>query len=98
LPGRSKDKYGETHSGKHKYISVNFQKDWSAKGGTVEVTSKVEIDQGYTVEIESNVDLKLKDKLEDKQKEKRKALIKKNHPDRGGTDEALKKVLDEYGD
>ena len=94
MPGRSKKLFGEYH-GKHKYISANFQKDWSAKDGKVEVKTNVEIEQGYRVEVGSSIDLK--DKLEVKQKVKRRELIKKNHPDRGGSEEKLKKVLDEYG-
>ena len=95
MPRRDKESFGE-HHGKHKYISANFQKDWSAKGGKVEVKTNVELEQGYRVEVGSDIDLK--DKLEDNQKEERRKLIKKHHPDRGGTSEKLKKVLDQYGD
>ena len=95
MPNRRKDKFGEYH-GKHKYISANFQRDWSAKDGKIEVKTNVEIEQGYKVEVETKKDLK--ELMDDNMKEERRELIKKNHPDRGGTSEKLKKVLDEFGD
>ena len=95
MPNRRKDKFGEYH-GKHKYISANFQRDWSAKDGKIEVKTNVEIEQGNKVEVETKIDLK--ELMDDNMKEERRELIKKNHPDRGGTSEKLKKDLDEYGD
>ena len=95
MPSRRKDKFGEYH-GKHKYNSANFQRDWTAKDGTIEVKSQVEIEQGNKVEVETQIDLK--ELMDDNMKEKRRELIKENHPDRGGTEEKLKKVLDEYGE
>lgn len=95
MPNRRKDKFGEYH-GKHKYISTNFQRDWSAKDGKIEVKTNVEIEQGNKVEVETKIDLK--ELMDDNMKEERRELIKKNHPDRGGTSEKLKKVLDEFGD
>ena len=46
--------------------------------------------------METQIDLK--ELMDDNMKEKRRELIKENHPDRGGTEEKLKKVLDEYGE
>ena len=48
MTSRRKDKFGE-YNGKHKYISANFQRDWTAKDGTIEVKSQVEIEQGNKV-------------------------------------------------
>ena len=93
MPRRTKDKFGD-HHGKFKYISANFQK--SVDGNKIEIRSQVEMEQGDKVEVETEIDLK--ELMDDNQKEKRRELIKENHPDRGGTDEKLKKVLDEYGD
>ena len=93
MPKRTKDKIGE-HHGKFKYISANFQK--SADGSKGEIRSHVELDQGDKVEVETEINLK--ELMDEDMKDERRELIKKNHPDRGGTDEALKKVLDEYGD
>ena len=93
MPKRTKDKFGE-HHGKFKYISANFQK--SADGSKVEIRSQVEMDQGDKVEVETEINLK--ELMDEDMKDERRELIKKNHPDRGGTDEKLKKVLDEYGD
>ena len=95
MPSRRKDKFGE-YNGKFKYISANFQRDWTAKDGTVEIRSQIEMDQGDKVEIETEISLK--ELMDDNMKEKRRELIKENHPDRGGTEEKLKKVLDEYGE
>ena len=95
MPNRRKDKFGEYH-GKHKYISINFQRNWEVNDGKVEVKTDVEIEQGNKVEVETKIDLK--ELMDDNMKEERRELIKKNHPDRGGTSEKLKKVLDEFGD
>jgi hypothetical protein len=93
MPKRTKDKFGE-HHGKFKYISANFQR--SADGNKVEIRSQVEMDQGDKVEVETEINLK--ELMDEDMKDERREKIMKNHPDRGGTDEKLKKVLDEYGD
>lgn len=95
MPSRRKEKFGE-YNGKFKYISANFQRDWTAKDGTVEIRSQVEMDQGDKVEVETEINLK--ELMDEDMKDERREKIMKNHPDRGGTDEKLKKVLDEYGD
>ena len=97
MPGRSKDKYGQTHSGKHKYISVNFQRQWEATRDSIEVKTQVELEQGNNIEIETEVPIsgEISDRTIADQKEARRKKILENHPDRGGSEEALKKVLDE---
>ena len=100
MPRRSRDKFGEYH-GKHKYISANFQRDWEAKQDKVEVKTHVELEQGNTVEIETEIPETIEGAIADYTsediKKQRRERIKKAHPDRGGTDEELKKVLDEEG-
>jgi hypothetical protein len=96
MPGRqNKERYSE-YNGKYKYISEHFQSDFKLKNNKVEVKTEVEIEEGEKVEITDGIPLK--DQLDDKQKKKRRELIKKAHPDRGGSDEELKKVLDSHGD
>jgi predicted hydrolase (HD superfamily) len=99
VPRRSRDKFGE-HHGKHKYISANFNRDWEAKKDKIEVKSHVELEQGEEVEIKTDiVDVvgEIADYTSEDNKKTRRAKIMKAHPDRGGTDEELKKVLDEEG-
>jgi hypothetical protein len=95
MPGRQhKENYHEYH-GKYKYISKNFQPEWKADDDKIEVKTRVETDDG---DIAIPTEIPLKDQLDTKQKKKRRELIKKAHPDRGGSDEELKRVLDQHGD
>ena len=96
MPSRKKENFKE-HNGKFKYISKNYQRDFNIKDDDLEVATNVEIEQGENVSIPSKVELN-KDDFPQEVKNKRRELIKKNHPDRGGNEDELKKVLDEYGD
>ena len=96
MPGRqNKDNWSEYH-GKFKYISKNFQSDWKIDNDNIEVKTEVEIEEGEHLAV--NTEIPLKDKLDEKAKKKRRELIKKAHPDKGGSNEELKKVLDQHGD
>jgi len=98
MPRRGKDKFAEYH-GKFKYISANFQKDFDVKRDKVEVKSHVEIEQDEEVIVKTDVPIEgeIADYTAEDMKKARRDRIKKAHPDRGGTDEELKKVLDEEG-
>jgi hypothetical protein len=97
MPRRTKDKF-QDYNGKHKYVSVNFNRDNSA-----EITTPVELDEKTTLEIKDEVDIsgEISDAtepsatVEKKLKEERRERIKKAHPDRGGDPEELKKILAE---
>ena len=105
MPRRTKDKFGE-HHGKHKYISENYQRNWEAKAnGDVEIKTEVEMDIGEKVEIKTEVELN-PEEYPKEVKDKRRELIKKNHPDNQDQDdkeavdkssEKLKKILEDYG-
>ena len=96
MPKRSKDKYGEYH-GKHKYISANFQRQWEATKDSIEVKTQVELEQGETVDIKTDVAIEgeIADYTSEDMKKARREKILKAHPDRGGSEEELKRVLDE---
>ena len=96
MPSRKKDDFKE-HNGKFKYISKNYQRDWDAKDDELEVATNVEIDTGESIKVDTKVELD-KDDFPKEVKDKRRKLIKKHHPDRGGNADELKKVLDEFGD
>ena len=100
MPRRSRDRFGEYH-GKHKYISAHFNQDWEATEGEIEIKSHIELEQGETVDIKTKTGVEIEGEIADYTsediKKQRRDRIKKAHPDRGGTDEELKKVLDEEG-
>jgi len=95
MPKRSKNRFGEYH-GKHKYISANFQRDWEAKKDKIEVKSHIELEQGNNIEIETEIPIsgEISDRTIEDQKASRRKKILDSHPDRGGSEEELKKVLD----
>jgi hypothetical protein len=96
MPRRSRDKFGEYH-GKHKYISANFNRDWEVKDkGEIDVNDRIELEQGEFVEITTEIPEVADFTAQDMKNARRKKILD-NHPDRGGTDEELKKVLDEEG-
>ena len=96
MPRRTADRFGEYH-GKHKYISKAFQSDWKEKGDNIEVKTHVEIEQGERVEIPTDVPIsgEVADHTVDDTKKARRKKILKAHPDKGGSEEELKKILDE---
>jgi hypothetical protein len=96
MPSRRKADFKE-HNGKFKYVSANYQRDWNAKDDELEVATNVEIEQGEKIKVDTKVELN-KDDFPQEVKDKRRKLIKENHPDRGGNEEELKKVLEEFGD
>ena len=100
MPRRSRDKFGEYH-GKHKYISAHFNQDWAEKEGQVEIKSHIELEQGETVDINTKTDVEIEGEITDYKSEDvknaRRKKILDNHPDRGGSEEELKKILDEEG-
>ena len=98
MPRRGKDKFAE-YNGKFKYVSANFQKDFAVKSDKVEVKSHVEIEQDEEVIVKTDVPIEgeIADYTAEDMKKARRKKILDNHPDRGGSEEALKKVLDEEG-
>ena len=96
MPRRKKEDFKE-HNGKYTYVSKNFQK-WELKDNNLEVKSQVELDQGH-VEIKTDIPIEgeIADYTSADIKKARRERILKSHPDRGGSEEELKKVLDEEG-
>ena len=97
MPRRKKEDFKE-HNGKFTYVSANFQKEWELKDNNLEVKSQVELDQGH-VEIKTEIPIEgeIADYTSEDMKNARRERILKAHPDRGGSEEELKKVLDEEG-
>ena len=99
MPNRNKKTFGE-HNGKHKYISKNYQRNWSVTKDGLEVKTDVEIETGEKLVVETTVESIVKEELPKEVKKQRRKLIKKHHPDKNPDDpssaEKLKKILKDY--
>jgi hypothetical protein len=89
MPRRNSSDFKD-HNGKFKYVSTNYQRDWNIKDNKLEIVSNVELDQGEKLTIPTDLKLTKSDVKE------RRELIKKHHPDKGGSDEELKQVLKKF--